>query len=96
MTTNVNLNYYQKNKERIKAYAQNYCHKNKDILKRKRDNYTQEKKDKISNYYKEKHNNRSEQEIISARQYMREYAKKKWYQNLPEEMKKKEKTISIQ
>ena len=77
MTTNVNLTYYQKNKERIKAYAQNYCHKNKDILKRKRDNYTQEKKDKISNYYKEKRNNRSKQEIINARQYMREYAKKK-------------------
>ena len=44
MTTNANLTYYQKNKERIKAYAHNYYHNNKDRLKQKRDNYTQEEK----------------------------------------------------
>ena len=96
MTTNVNLTYYQKNKERIKAYAHNYYHKNKDILKRKRENYTQEKKDKISNYYKEKRNNRSEQEIINARQYMREYAKKNGIKTYLKKFLKKEKTTSIQ
>ena len=81
MNTNVNLTYYQRNKENIKAYAHNCYHNNKDLLKQKRDNYTQEQKDKISNYYREKRNNRSEQEIINAKDYARN-----WYRNLPEEI----------
>ena len=44
MATSANLAHYQKNKERIKAYAHNYYHNNKDRLKQKRDNYTQEEK----------------------------------------------------
>ena len=79
MTTNANLTYYQKNKGKIKAYAYNYYHNNKDIIKQKRNNYTQEEKDRISNYHKQKRNNRFEQEIINAREYARN-----WYRNLPE------------
>ena len=84
MATSANLAHYQKNKERIKAYAHNDYHNNKGIIKQKRNNYTQEQKDRISNYHKEKRNNRSEQEIINTREYARN-----WYRNLPEEIKNK-------
>ena len=44
MTTNTNLTYYQKNKERIKQYAHNYDHNNKDRLKQKRETIHKKKK----------------------------------------------------
>ena len=64
MAANVNLTYYQKNKERIKAYAHNYYHNNKDIMKQKIVIYTQEKKNKISNYYKEKRNKDQKKKLL--------------------------------
>ena len=46
MSTESNLTYYQRNKEKMKVNTNNYYH-NKNILKqKKRDNYTQEKKNK--------------------------------------------------
>ena len=71
MTTESNLTYYQRNKEKMKVNSHNYYHNNKDRLKKIRDNCAQEKKDQISNYYKTWRNNRTEEEIIKRKEYER-------------------------
>ena len=86
MGVNTNLTYYQKNKERILAYARNYYNNNKDKIKQKRDDLPQERKDKIHDYQTTWRNNRSDEEIINAKERSKTYSRN-WYRNLPRERK---------
>ena len=80
MSENVNLTYYQKNKEKILAYSDNY-YKSKGKIKQKRSNLSQEEKDKKRTYQKE-----WQKKNIDY--------KKNYYQNFSEEKKNQTRAYS--
>ena len=74
--SNVNLTYYQGNKEQIKNKAKEYYEKNKEWLSIKaREKYQTMSEDHIKNMYR----SRTDEQIKKRNTYM-----KSWYGNLPD------------